>query len=1046
MCNHNLIEHLNWSHLHVHTEYSDGYSSVTNLVNYASQINLTGLAITDHGIVSGCVRHTDLCLNHGIKPILGSEIYFQMEGIERRFHATVLCDGSNTGYKNLIELNNIAHTNPEKTSAGIYPMVTFDMLAEYGGQGSGIIFLTGCPSSAIHYDDYEVADFYVSQLTRIIESGNLYCEVMNPLIGHDFYSRPLEFADKYALPTVFTNDCHLIKKGQDEKHRIYIQAKRRWDGDGFDSSRLYLLNKKEAWELANEVLDEEQAYSAFENVHNLVERLETPDLFHEPSLPDASDIIDEYQDYLLYKLALDCAENPSEEEVRISRLDREWSFIDKYGEVFWTYFAIIWDIMQFAKKEGIMCGTRGSGGGSYTLYLSDVTQLDPVKYKLMLFERFLNSLRLAAHELPDVDIDVQSGRRDEIQSYAEERWGMKGVLTYMTLSHKSLVRFIARGVEKEKGITIPPQTVTAAAECAATGPTEDDYSTEEVFEMEPFQKFADYFEPIRDMYAELRDCISHVGQHACALVSLNSGVDIPVGFSSHGELLVALVESGADKSLGKVGGVKLDLLGLVTLQDISDLRDVTSILAPVDFDDGDEIFNMFREKDMLDFFQFSSRMGQKIAHDAALDSIQSISDATALNRPGPLRNGFHTTYCNWDADISHYPDAIKEILKPTRGVFVYQEQIAMALGHFVTDDEVYGLELGCKWLKEIVPKSPKVRLLESWAKNYKAIKTQFITSGQELRGYDKGFCEEIFHVIEAFAGYAFNAAHSLQYAALSAREAYYAYHYIAPFIQTRLSKYAGNSQRMDSTISYMIHLVRRGSTIHPPHVNVSTKEYTVHDGSVYCPLQSIVGLGPKGVDEVLSAREEGGDFTSMKDFGERISARGVKRTTRLKMLNAGGFNGLSGTPYELGALEHKVFKRKEDYFEPMPNYSEETNHIRNALGFSLPTPRFLTIMDKCAGLQTANKVAGYIVDSEQYTTKSGSVCRRYYLHNGRRLSEILRPSKGHLSYLKSQYRKNHITIGSTLPPVEHGRFVGINLAVTDDGKKTHYVNDVTYLD
>lgn len=1015
-----------FGHLHCHTMYSDGYGLPENMIAYAKEIGLDALAITDHGTLGGTVHFVDECKNHGIKPIIGNEMYFRIEGVERRFHITVLSHGQE-GYKTLITLNNLTHQNMEKTRMNTFPILNFSILKDVLKNGNnGITILTGCPASAIHHEDESVADFYVRNLIDIVGKDNVYAELMAPMIGQNFTDRPLSFVNKYDIKPVFTNDCHLIRPEDSEKHLIYMNFKK---GYTFDSGRLHLMRRDELFDIAVEAVGEDVASESFKSISEIIEKTPDIDLSRDFELPDTTGLIPALHAELLESLSKDILKDPKNAEIKTARLKKEWAMFDKFPQ-FWRYLALTYDLMNFAKQKKIYRGVRGSAAGCYLLYLLDISQPDPIKYGLM-FERFINSKRLAAHDVMDIDIDVDSDRRHEIQEYAKERWKMLPVMTYNTLSGKSLIRGLARGIEKTFSIHIPDELISAiSANWSTDEEDEGDESSNSVI-TELLEKFFSYHPLLKPMYDDLLQAISHRGKHACALVSLASDIDVPLE-SWSGESQVAYVEAGWQKSLAKVGGVKMDLLGLSAYAQLAEMQRLTGVEAPKDFEPGDRIFDNFKREKMnlVGLFQFSSSLGQSLCELIEPNSIEELSDVTALGRPGPLQNGFEKLYANRSSDLSSYPDEIRKLLEPTRGVMIYQETIAQIVGHMqYPNNETEGLEYGCKLLKDLVPKSPKVRESAQWQANYKKIRSEFIQSAIDNHGYDEEFVTHLFDQIEKFIGYAFNKSHSISYALIAAQMSWYLTYYPGAYFTAMLNKTSNNKQYQDRVIKYLVAAAKAGAINRPPHINYSSLKYEYVDGDIVCPLSMVKGLGDVGVTEILNSRDEKGEFLSLADFSARIGKRSVNRRTRRLMYDAEVFSGLEGSLKDLELI---------DVSENTASFKAK---VRAALGFALPDKVFLEVY--AWAQKQPNKKFGYVVRGiYSAKSKAGNIINKYYLDDGSMVWQLVKGNDG----ITKIANRNNILLGDDAERIMEGRLVGFTLATDKSGKSFGMIKDFKYID
>lgn len=1026
----NLISSLKFASMHTHDEFSDGAGRISDLMDYASELKLDAICETNHGTLAGAVTFWKEATERNILPIFGVEGYLKLADVPNRFHITIVSHGQE-GYETLVTLNNESHKNIERGRLKNFPILTLEMMRDVMRSHSGISILSGCPAAAIHSENFSLADYYVRSMMEIFGKDNFYIELMAPLDGQDFITRPLLFANKYNLKTVWTNDTHLIRPNTSLNHEIIIKSKK---GLPFDSGNLHLMGREEMWELATKITGEEEATKAFVGIDELVRKSSKVNLKHEPMIPMVPEEIEIMKKDLLAALEEDVRKNAFQEEIRRNRFRTEWTLLDEYPQ-FWHYFAIVYDLVRFAKERGIKNGVRGSAAGSYLLYLLRISQADPIEYGL-LFERFLNRKRLEASEYPDLDADVQSDRRQEIQDYALRKYGMLPVATYNTFSHSALVRAIGRGVQNALGIEIPDEVISEISEIG-------DDETEGLYDRrdEVWSQFLSFHPIIEEVYDSELGAVSHIGKHAAALVSLPKGLIVPVEALS-GEPMVAFSESGSVKSLTEVGGVKMDILGLTTLSLIAEMERDTGVKAPDDFEPGDEIFKKFQNLELTGLFQFSSALGRRLCKMIQPNSIEELSDVTSLGRPGPMGSGFHITYAHRDADVSWYPEAIQQMLEPTRGVMIYQEQIARIAGHMLAfENESEGLEYGCKILKELVPKSPKVREQKWWQDNYKKIRSDFINGGIENHGYDPEVVEKIFLQVEKFVGYAFNKSHSISYALLSAKMAWFMTNHPSAYYKALLNGTVNTSQFVDKLLRYIMAARLSGAKIRPPHINISTDRWEYYKGEILVPLTMARGIGEAAASSIVEERTKNGPFKSLADVGERLDKRSLNKTARLKLWQAGAFEGLDGTLYELGALEHKVFKRKEDYFEPEPEEISAVAGMKNLLGFTLPTDEIIDAVRWAEDKE--NKIIGYVVSAELgRVSKKGTVMNWYELDNNQSFWQLVDGAVN----LKKIANANGIPYNKGVTPIEIGRLVGVTLMTDKEGKSYGMAKTIRFLD
>lgn len=870
---------MNYVSLHNHSDASlDGAGTVQSLVNQAQKIGMKALALTDHGTLANAVAFWSACEDCGIVPILGMEAYLQYDAT--RYHITLL-SLSETGFNNLIHLDSWSHAQNYVTG---YPLITLHELHE---RRTDLFALTGCASSRMFKGSELEAEVYVGDLVDAMGKDQVGLEAM--FVGtHNTWSRPLAIANRTKLPLVITNDTHYPCQDQFHAHQVVVNARR---GFTYDSRQLWLKTASEiVWE-GKRYVPEVALETGLANTLRIAERAVPWSMKSPPSLPVIPDVLEKLASFLKEAARNDIARK-GEREKRVARLKYEFNFLRNSG--FLDYIYILWDIVLWARDNSIRVGPgRGSGSGSYVLYLLGITALDPIQHGLI-FERFLNEAR---GDYPDVDVDFESDRRSEVMEYASRRWGAVPIATYSCYSHKSAVHDIARVLKIPKSVEVK----------AADAERDSD----------AFEEFCMYDPDVRDTYETMLGQIRHRGKHAAGVIIPNRPVPIE---RSGDELVAAWAEGMNTKDLSKVGIVKYDLLGLTALSQLKLMEEVTGEKADETLE-CPSVYDLFCSGDVSGIFQWSGSDGiRQLTQRIAPRNFYDLATCNALYRPGALDAG----------TAEHYPDYRKKprLLHPridkhlvqTYGVICYQEQVMAIVA------EVMGGDLGkADVVRRLISKAsvgdPK------WESEMDKLYRGFVKQGVE-GGLEEELVEKLWHEIYTHSRYSFNLSHAISYTYISYQMAWYKVHHRAAFTLSTLQYDRANAQ------TYILDAVNNGMKIAMPHINYSERNYTLHGNTIYLPLSDISYLGEKGVVELIGERIRGGNFTSYEDFNKRIAKRACNNRARGMLERIGAFEGLVGNPGE--AIK--------DYAElPIKDKYQTQLEI---LGYIVPSPVLLAKIKK----------------------------------------------------------------------------------------------------
>jgi len=876
-----------FTHLHVHTEYSllDGISRIPDLVEAASRHHMSSLAITDHGVLYGAVDFYLAAKAKGINPIIGCEMYearnsrLVKDSSEKRpFHLTVLAH-NNTGYKNLLKLVSLAHLE------GFYykPRIDDNLLEQYN---EGLIILSGCPNSKISRDitdgNLEKGKQRAGWLKEVF-GDRFFMEIQQhdhiPDL-HTINTNTIEISKSLDIPIVATNDSHYTL--QEHSHLQDIRMCISTNSTISDSKRLkmegdsfYLKSGEEMMELFKELPD------AITNTQLIAERCELVLPFGEIHLPrypvpDGLDV-DEYLSKLCWAGLVRIYGTPDAHQKQ--RLKYELEVI-KHTR-FAHYFLVVWQIVSFSREKHILFGVRGSAAASLALYCLGVTDVDPMEHNLV-FERFLN---LERKEMPDIDMDFQDDRRDEVLQHVTQQYGkdkVAQIITFGTLGPKAAIRDVGRArnvsySDADHLAKLIPLRAKSIQEAVDTVP-----------EIQDLQQNRD---DIRDLLRDaqgLEGIAHHVSTHAAGVVISENPLTeyVPLQRPSKADQgsEVAMTQFAMDP-IAKLGLLKMDFLGLTnltildkTLKLIEKTGGLKLSLKDISMTD-DKTFDLLSSGNTTEVFQLESPGMQKNIKSLKPSSISDVAAMIALYRPGPMEQipNFISAKHGEIPVISPHP-SLDHILKDSYGIIVFQDQVLLILQTFA------GYSLG---EADIVRKAMGKKIPSLMAKE----RDRFI-AGAKNKGFDSKLAEEIFNLIEPFAGYAFNKAHSVSYAQISYWTAYFKANYPVEYMASVLNSRAGHPDKISNAINECL---RMGIKVLPPNINYSQVEFTIEDTdteiqNIRFGLSAIKNLGVTALAPIIQARETPGRFGSLEEFARNSNCHELNRRGLESLIKAGAFD------------------------------------------------------------------------------------------------------------------------------------------------------------
>jgi len=917
-------------HLHAHSQYSllDGALKVKDLAAEAKKLGMRAVALTDHGNMFGAIQHYKGCQAQGLQPILGCEVNVARSwgapqvarngADETPVDHLVLIAASEEGYKNLVRIVSRGHVEP---ASGLAPSVRLDAIAEHK---AGIIGLTGCMGGVLAQRILEQGEdegrAELDRLRSYFEPGSLYVELQDHgLVEQSVLNGILaRAAGDLGLPLVATNDVHFGGR-EDGEGQLYLSciAANRTYAEALEAHHgSFEMFLKSGEEMAHLFRDHPQAIRSTleiaERCAGLKLRLGKP-MLPKFLVPEGYDTDSYFRHVAREGLAkrfeeLRRAGKKPDEDVYKARLEIELDVIVKMG--FPGYFLIVWDFIRYGKEHGIPVGPgRGSGAGSIVAYAMRITDLDPIPYNL-LFERFLNPERVS---MPDFDVDFCMDRRDEVITYVSERYGRTSVgqiATFHELKARSVIKDVARAMgfpamEAQKIASLIPQKGPGIM-----------YTIPEALEIEPKLKALMESDPtVRELLTQgqkLEGLTRHAGMHAAGVVISEGPLWDHVPCFKNGETLVTQYYKD-DVELA--GLVKFDFLGLKTLT-VVDIavrlihgRPEQEVKPPAErFDpyslslEDEETYALLQSGETTGVFQLESSGMQQLFKDLRPTRFEDIVAAVALYRPGPLGTGMVKDFVDCKhgrKPIEKMHPLVDELLEPTYGVIVYQEQV-MQIAQKLAGYTLGGADL----LRRAMGKKKP----EEMAKQ----KAVFV-EGALKNGVKVEDAERIFGLLEYFAGYGFNKSHSAAYALITYQTAYLKAHYPVEFLCALMT---ADRDKIEKVVRIIAEGRAWGVEILPPEINESKRDFTVvysakdagtngkpkgtrrgpsrlkdpYHPKIRFGLGAIRGVGETAIEAVLEAREAGGLFKDLFDFAERVDPKRVNKGVLEALVQCGALD------------------------------------------------------------------------------------------------------------------------------------------------------------
>ena len=882
-----------FTHLHVHTEYSllDGASKIPELVAYAKELGMDSLAITDHGVMYGAVEFYQECTKAGIKPIIGCEVYLakgsHLDMTEKtRYHLILLAE-NDIGYHNLMRIVSKGQLE------GFYykPRVDKDILRTYS---EGIICLSACIAGEvprlINSGNMDGARRCVQEYIDIFGKDNYFLEIQNHDIPEEKTAAEglRQLAQEFGIGLVATNDLHYVRREDAEAQDVLlcIQTTSNVDDPGrmrFPNDSFYLKSAEEMAELFGGYPE------ALENTCRIADRCNVKLEFGHLLLPEFP--VPEGFDAVSYLRHL-CEEALPEryevvDETVRKRLDFELDIINTMGYA--CYFLIVWDFINYCRSHDIPVGPgRGSAAGSIVAYLLRITNIEPLRYHL-LFERFLNPERVS---MPDIDTDFCYVKRNQVLDYVVRRYGQERVsqiITFGTLQARAAVRDVGKALG---------MSYTSVDEVAKMIPRELGITLDKALKSSNDFKRAYESRPevkkLVDLARSVEGLPRNAGTHAAGVIiaprDLRDYVPLQQGSDS------GVITQYDKNKVEELGLLKMDFLGLRTLTVIGDciqfIKETTGEIVDIDnipLHDK-ETCEMLCRGETACVFQLESAGITKLVMDLAPESFEDLIPLVALYRPGPLGTGMAEDFIagrhgQRTAEVLH--PLMEPILEDTYGVILYQEQVMQITSALA------GFTLGQADILRRAMGKKKAKELDS-------MRASFIEGAKRLHDIPEELSDRIFSLLQHFAGYGFNKSHSVAYALVAYETAYLKAHWRAQYYAAFLNSVIGDGDKL----SWYISVCKNDNIkILAPDVNESGRDFTVlPNKTIRFGLAGIKSTGGAAVEAIISARSEGGLFTSLTDFCCRVNMRVVNKRVVENLIKSGAMDSFGARRSQLLAV------------------------------------------------------------------------------------------------------------------------------------------------
>lgn len=899
-----------FTHLHLHTEYSllDGFSRIDELIEKAKSFGMDSLAITDHGQMYGVIEFYKKATAAGIKPIIGCEVYVSekdhliKDPSNKRYYHLILLAKNNNGYQNLLKIVSEGYVN------GYYykPRVDLDFIKKYSDD---IIALSACLSGEVNQrileNDIEAAYETAKKYAEVFGKDNYYLELQNH--GLPEQKRVNEVLVKMHkdldIELVATNDVHYINREDSFYQDVLLCIQtgallKDEDRMKMPCDEFYLKSPDEMYAIFK---DYERA---LENTNKIAQMCNVEIEFHHPHLPYFSKLPEnmtnlEYLTQLVDEGLAKKYENV-DEDIRARAL-KEINVIHNMGYI--DYFLIVWDFVRFAKENDIAVGPgRGSAAGSLVSYALDITQIDPLKYDLI-FERFLNPERVS---MPDIDIDFDYVRRDEVVEYVNELYGrdhVSQIVTFGRMQARNAIRDVGRVLDISYGkVDKIAKLVPVVINMTLDRALEESDKFKEAYESDAESK------RLIDTARKVESLPRHTSIHAAGVVMSKEILTdiVPLALSND-----QVVTQFNMTEIEELGLLKMDFLGLRNLTVIKDtIKDVKANHGiDVDIDNIDEndpnIIDQFNKAKTIGLFQFESPGMRNFLKNLKPTVFDDLVAANSLFRPGPMDE--IPTYIhnkNNPKDVSFLDEKLKPILGVTYGIIVYQEQvmqIVQQLGGFSLGEADNLRRAMSKKKMDIMEANREIFVNGKVDENGEVVIPGCIRNGVSERAANKIYDEMI-----SFAKYAFNKSHSAAYSLVAVQTAYLKHYFPEEYMANLISSVMDSASKL---YLYVSEAKSMGIEVIAPDVNLSFQKFFAKDGKIIFGLSGIKNLGINFINAIISSRQKDGEFLNFKDFLERVEAydsRALNKKGLESLIKAGAFDSMGYARSKLMAVYEKA--------------------------------------------------------------------------------------------------------------------------------------------
>ena len=877
-----------FTHLHVHSEFSllDGLGRITDLVESAAQQGFDSLALTDHGALYGAVGFYQACVNKGIKPIIGVETYVARRSMTEKegkadaqpFHLILLAKNY-VGYRNLCRLVTDAHVD------GYYyrPRIDREHLARYS---EGLVGLSAClggeVARALEVDDWDLATSVAGQYGEILGPGNFFLELQDHGLPEQktLNEKLVRLAPQTGLPLVVTNDLHYVHEAQADAHDVLLCV---GTGNNIDTPNRMKFETRDFWlksaaQMAGLFPDQPEAIRNTRLISEMTDLQLPLGQLRIPHFPVPDGETPESWLRKECEAGLQRRYGTVTPELQ-ARLDYELGVILSMGYA--GYFLIVADFIRFAREQRIQTTCRGSAPGSIVTYTLGITPVDPIAYQLP-FERFLNPDRVT---MPDIDVDFEDGRRDEVIAYVTRKYGadhVAQIITFGTMLARAAIRDVGRVLGHSYGEVdriakaVPNQLGIRLDEAIETSP-----ELRGMVEGDPAVK------RITDFARQLEGVARNASTHAAGVVISDEPLTelMPLQKATNSDALMTQYEMHGIEALGLL---KFDFLGLSNLTILRQAVDLVRQERGIEIDldtiplDDARTFELLASGETTGIFQLESAGMRRYIRDLRPTSVLDLAAMVALYRPGPMDNiPAYIRRKHGQEKVTYLHPLLEPYLEKTYGIFVYQEDImsaAIALGGF-TGPEADTLGYAIRKKKSSV---------------LRAQREKFVAQAAE-RGVPPQVIDQVFAAFQPFERYGFNKAHATCYGLIAYQTAYLKANYTVEYMTSVLTAFRSNEEKVAAAIA---ECRRMGIEVLPPDVHSSGVEFTVEGQATRFGLLAVKNVGQGAIESIIAARAEGGPFHSLADFCSRVDLRLANRKVLESLVRVGALNAF-GHPAQI---------------------------------------------------------------------------------------------------------------------------------------------------